>query len=77
MSRYISGDVQEGGWRRSGYCATANCLQVAPLDNGVGVRDSKSSAGPILRFSRDEFTAFILGAKAGHFDDLCSQESNG
>jgi hypothetical protein len=34
----------------------------------VGVRDSKDLNGPVLRFSREEFAAFLAGAKAGEFD---------
>ena len=37
-----------------------NCVEVAFLSNEfVGVRDSKNPAGPALRFTRSEWSAFI------------------
>jgi hypothetical protein len=32
------------------------------------VRDSKDPTGPILRFTREEWAAFLGGAKEGEFD---------
>lgn len=47
-----------------------NCVEVALLpDGGRAVRDSKDQAGPMLRFSRAEWSAFLAGAKSGEFDD--------
>jgi hypothetical protein len=50
--------------------ANANCVEVAFLDGGrVGLRDSKDNgAGPAHVFTRDEWLAFIAGAKDGEFD---------
>lgn len=47
-----------------------NCVEVAFLDNGrVAVRDSKDNGrGPVMVFTRDEWGAFIEGAKGGEFD---------
>ncbi|WP_144119548.1 DUF397 domain-containing protein [Catellatospora sichuanensis] len=55
------------GWRRSSYCDSGACVEVAQLDHGVAVRDSKDPQGPVLRFSRQEFAAFIAGVRAGDF----------
>ena len=57
-------------WRRSSFCSAGNCVEVAPAGAGVAVRDTKSSSG-LLFYTRDEWRAFIDGAKAGEFDDLC------
>jgi hypothetical protein len=35
---------------------------------GIGVRDSKDTEGPILRFTPDEWHAFIGGVHNGEFD---------
>ena len=61
-----------GVWRKSTRSnGSGDCVEVAPLqDGGVGVRDSKDQAGPVLRFTVSEFKAFIEGAKAGEFDHL-------
>lgn len=34
----------------------------------VMVRDAKDAAGPVLRFTRDEWRAFLAGVRAGEFD---------
>ena len=40
-----------------------NCVEVAFLpDNTVGVRDSKNPAGPTLRFTTEEWSAFTAAA---------------
>jgi hypothetical protein len=45
------------------------CVEVADLPDGrVGVRHSKDSSGPVLRFTPAEWHAFLTGAQAGEFD---------
>ena len=49
--------------------ANGNCVEVASLpDDEVGVRDSKNSAGPVLRFTAEEWHAFLGGVRNGEFD---------
>lgn len=58
-------------WRKSTRSGpwTDNCVEVADLpDGGRAVRDSKDPGGPVLRFTWDEWNAFVLGAKDGEFD---------
>lgn len=45
-----------------------NCVEVAFLDTGVAVRDSKNRSGPALLFTSAEWTAFVDSAKDGEFD---------
>ena len=45
-----------------------NCVEVAILDSGVAVRDSKDRSGPALMFTTAEWTAFVDSAKDGEFD---------
>ncbi len=53
-------------WRKSTYSdPQANCVEVAPLPDGMGVRDSKDPGGPVLRFSADAWRAFLDDVKAG------------
>jgi hypothetical protein len=53
----------------SSYCHTGGCVGVAATpDGGVAVRDTKSTDGPVLTFTPDEWKAFIEGAVAGEFD---------
>ncbi|HEY2287568.1 MAG TPA: DUF397 domain-containing protein [Streptosporangiaceae bacterium] len=49
--------------------SNGNCVEVASLpDDGVGVRDSKDSTGPVLRFTPAEWDAFVGGVRNGEFD---------
>jgi hypothetical protein len=47
------------------------CLEAAPVNGMVAVRDSKNPKGPILTYTAVEWRAFLDGAKRGEFDDLC------
>lgn len=50
------------------YC-NSNCVEVASLPEGeIGVRNSRDSGGPVLRFTSDEWHAFIGGVRNGEFD---------
>lgn len=44
------------------------CVEVARSDDWVAVRDSKHPDGPMLRFTRAEWAAFLDGAKQQEFD---------
>jgi hypothetical protein len=57
-------------WRRSRRSDNSGpyCVEVAELEGGVALRDSKDKAGPVLTFTQAEWEAFIAGAKDGEFD---------
>lgn len=46
------------------------CVEVAQSSEGVAVRDSKTPENGVLVFTREEFAAFLDGAKRGEFDHL-------
>jgi hypothetical protein len=48
-------------WRKSSLSlANGNCIEVAgPHPGGIGVRDSTDPPGPVLRFSPDQWRAFL------------------
>lgn len=50
-------------WRRSRRCESNACVEWAPTDDGVAIRDSKDPDGAVLRFSRAEWAAFLTGIK--------------
>ena len=51
--------------------SNSNCVEVAGLpDGGVGVRHSKDSEGPVLRFTPSEWHAFLGGVQNGEFDSF-------
>lgn len=63
----------QGKWLRSPLCESAACVEVALMSDGrVRIRDSKHPAQEPLLFDRDEWAAFLAGAKAGHFDGILS-----
>lgn len=70
-SSYCSGgDCVELAWQKSSFSSGGYCVETAPHDGHVLMRDSKDPDGPWLRFTREEFAAFVKGVKAGEFDHL-------
>jgi hypothetical protein len=68
QARELSG----AAWRKSRRSnPSGNCVELARLSAGrVAVRNSRHPAGPVLVCTRDEFAAFVRGAKDGQFDAL-------
>jgi Domain of unknown function (DUF397) len=62
--------MQDPNWvKSSSSMANGNSVEAADLGPGaVGLRDSKNPQSPHLVFTRDEWTAFLAGVKAGEFD---------
>ena len=62
----------ESCWVKSSLSfSNGNCVEVASLTGGfVGVRNSRESNGPVLRFTTDEWKAFLGGARNGEFDQF-------
>ena len=51
--------------------ANGNCVEVADLTDGsIGVRNSRDTSGPFLRFTSDEWHAFLGGVQNGEFDSF-------
>jgi uncharacterized protein DUF397 len=51
--------------------ANGNCVEVSDLPEGaIGVRNSRDREGAVLRFTPDEWHAFIGGVRKGEFDDF-------
>jgi len=51
--------------------ANGNCVEVSDQAEGtVGVRNSRETEGPVLRFTPDEWQAFLGGVRNGEFDDF-------
>lgn len=59
-------------WRKAQRSvANGACVELAPFEGMVAMRDSKDPEGPVLIYTPAEWGAFLHGAKAGEFDDLC------
>ena len=57
-------------WTKSSLSlANGNCVEVAGLaGGGIGVRNSRDAGGPVLKFTPDEWYAFLGGVRNGEFD---------
>ena len=63
-------------WRKASFCASGECVEVAQRNGMVLLRSSNGrrgiSVGPRRRvhYTSQEWQAFVLGVKAGEFDDV-------
>lgn len=58
-------------WRKSSYSqthGTSDCVEVASLEETVGIRDSKSPSTAHLVISQDDLAALISRIKVGQLD---------
>ena len=57
-------------WTKSSLSlSNGNCVEVASLPGGtIGVRNSRDTSGPVLRFTSAEWHAFLGGVRNGEFD---------
>lgn len=63
-------ELGEGAWVKSSRSGpySDNCVEVADLNGGKAVRDSKDrGTGLALVFDDDEWAAFCAGVKLGEF----------
>jgi hypothetical protein len=68
-SRDVRPDSELHWFKSSLSFSNSNCVEVASLPQGeIGVRDSKDVEGPVLRFTSDEWRAFLGGVRNGEFD---------
>ena len=58
-------DEAQGQWRRSTFCSTGACVEVAEGSDAVLVRDSKKPEGGSLRISHVAWMAFIAAVSVG------------
>ena len=68
----MSNQVNDQRWvKATASAANGNCVEVSELELGaVGVRNSRDREGPVLRFTPEEWRAFIGGVRKGEFDDF-------
>ncbi|HEY7268371.1 MAG TPA: DUF397 domain-containing protein [Dehalococcoidia bacterium] len=60
--------LHAAAWRKSSYSnPSGNCVEAAPLTDGVAVRNSRFPDGPALVFTGAEWDAFLRGVKDGDF----------
>ncbi|TDC44860.1 DUF397 domain-containing protein [Actinomadura sp. KC345] len=58
-------------WRKSSYSGshgTSDCVEVASIKGGVGIRDSKSPSTHLLTFSKGDLAALVGKIKSGELE---------
>jgi hypothetical protein len=56
-------------WFKSSFSGGGGCVEVAHLpEGGVALRDTKDRTKAAHVYTRDEWQAFLIGAKNGEFD---------
>jgi len=70
----LGGPGSGSNWVKSSLSfANGNCVEVADLPGGaIGVRNSRDAEGLVLRFTSDEWHAFLGGVRNGEFDGFGS-----
>jgi hypothetical protein len=62
-------DDKNLNWFKSRASGANGCVEVAHLpEGGVALRDSKDRSKAPHVYTRDEWAAFLIGAKNGEFD---------
>ncbi|RJL32706.1 DUF397 domain-containing protein [Bailinhaonella thermotolerans] len=55
-------------WRKSSASGPSACVEVAISSNHVLVRNSRHPEGAMLRFTKEEWVAFVNGVHRGEFE---------
>ena len=68
----MENDLSRAQWvKSSASYANGTCVETTSVKEGeILVRNSTNPEGPILAFTKAEWVAFIIGAKAGEFDAI-------
>lgn len=62
-------ETKELRWFKSSASGAGGCVEVAHLpEGGVAVRDTKDRGKAAHVYTREEWQAFLIGAKNGEFD---------
>jgi hypothetical protein len=57
-------------WRKASPCQGGECIEVAAQNGAVIMRNSTQPDSTHFYSTTEEFRSFLMGAKAGEFDDL-------
>lgn len=61
-------DLSRAVWQRADGDPAEGAVEIAFVDELVGMRNSADPDGRILVFTQDEWDAFVAGARDGEFD---------
>lgn len=63
----MTSDSDHIEWRTGSFCDSSACVEVGFGHEEIYLRNA-GSEGPVLAFSREEWTAFLRSAGNGEFD---------
>ena len=63
----MKNSTEQPAWRKSSRCGNTTCVEVAKIDGGYLIRDSKNPGQEPLSFTEDELTVFAAAFAAGEF----------
>lgn len=61
-------DLTRAVWQRAAGDTSDSAVEVAFVDDLIGMRNSAEPDGPVLVFTQAEWDAFVAGAQDGEFD---------
>jgi hypothetical protein len=61
-------DLSHAVWRKSSWSEANGCVEVAFVEDQVGVRDSKDPNGPVLVFSTQEWASLLGKIRNGELE---------
>lgn len=61
-------DLSRAVWQRAEGGPSEGAVEIAFVDDLVGMRNSADPDGPVLVFTQTEWDAFVAGARDGEFD---------
>ncbi|MFC7545409.1 DUF397 domain-containing protein [Plantactinospora sp. GCM10030261] len=61
-------DLSRAVWQRADGDPADEAVEIAFVDDLIGMRNSTDPDGPVLVFTRAEWDAFVAGAQDGEFD---------
>ncbi|MEV0157503.1 DUF397 domain-containing protein [Micromonospora sp. NPDC050686] len=70
MGQHPKGDFDRSRavWQRADGDTSDSAVEVAFVDDLIGMRNSAEPDGPVLVFTQAEWDAFVAGAQDGEFD---------
>ena len=57
-------------WIKSSRCGSGTCVEVAPIDTDVLMRDGKHPEQPAITFDSEGWRGFLDDIRSGRFADL-------
>jgi hypothetical protein len=70
MAQHPKGDfdLSRAVWQRAEGDDSEGAVEIAFVDDLIGMRNSAEPDGPVLVFTQAEWDAFVAGAQDGEFD---------